>query len=50
MFLLFSKGQEEVVGELQPDQLYLHPPEGWKVMEQLILEMLLKHIKENDRE
>lgn len=28
MFLLFSKGQEEVLRELQPDQLYLDPPEG----------------------
>lgn len=28
VFLLFSKGQEEVLRELQPDQLYLEPPEG----------------------
>lgn len=47
MFLLFSEGQEEILGELQPDQLYLDPAEGWKVMGQLILETLLRHIKKN---
>lgn len=48
MFLLFSKGQEEVLRELKTDQLYLDPPEGWVVMEQLILGTLLGHIKGSD--